>query len=173
MVARWGRYSREWERLTQQQKDIIGHNQTGDFIRISDIAKGFNLKVILTTLPAIFSGEIRPDKENPGNFLIRINREKHKNHQRFTLAHEVAHFLLHKELIKTGITDTVLYRSKLSDPIEAEANRLAADILMPPWLLEKNIIDPNIIDSDQSDLYLVAQKMGVSNEALEIKLGLR
>lgn len=43
----------------------------------------------------------------------------------------MAHFLLHKEDIGDGIHDDALYRSKLSTFQEVQANKLAADILMP------------------------------------------
>ncbi|MCV5491602.1 ImmA/IrrE family metallo-endopeptidase, partial [Escherichia coli] len=60
-----------------------------------------------------------------------MNQHDMQARRRYTLAHEIAHFLLHRHLLRDGITDDVLYRSSQSSQIEAEANRLAADIIMP------------------------------------------
>jgi hypothetical protein len=120
--------SNEWKSLDTQTKNIIEKYQAELPIKLGKISSDFGLIVKRATLPANISGEI---KEVGGNILIRVNRHDAETRQRYTLAHEIAHFLLHKHLLQTGITDDVLYRSNQSDEVEAEANRLAADILMP------------------------------------------
>lgn len=59
---------------------------------------------------------------------IYVNKGHHVNRRRFTTAHEIAHFILHQDFIGDGIADDGLYRSKLSNAMEAQANKLAADI---------------------------------------------
>ncbi|MBF0307061.1 MAG: ImmA/IrrE family metallo-endopeptidase [Alphaproteobacteria bacterium] len=69
-------------------------------------------------------------------FRIRINAKHHPNRQRFTLAHEIAHYVLHRDLIETSVTDTALYRSEaLSDDMERQANNFAAGLIMPASLV--------------------------------------
>ena len=56
--------------------------------------------------------------------------------RRFTIAHEIAHFLLHRDKIGDQLSDDAMYRSSLSSDDERAANRLAADILMPMGLIQ-------------------------------------
>lgn len=120
--------SKEWSRLTAEQVSIIEKHQSEYPIKLGAIANEFGLVVKKATLAANISGEI---KETDGVVLIRVNRHDVKARQRYTLAHEIAHFLLHRDLLGDGITDDILYRSSQSNKVEAEANRLAADIVMP------------------------------------------
>ncbi|HAT3626871.1 TPA: ImmA/IrrE family metallo-endopeptidase, partial [Morganella morganii] len=120
--------SKEWNGLSQTHIALINKHQLCCPIKLGELAKELGLIVKLATLPANISGEI---KETNGLTTIRINRHDVKTRQRYTLAHEISHFLLHKHLLREGITDDVLYRSAQSNKIEAEANRLAADIIMP------------------------------------------
>ena len=134
-------------------------------VRVGELAKALGLKVVEATLPLSISGMIRPDES--GAFVIRVNRFEPKERQRFTIAHEIAHFLLHRSLITRGVVDSTLYRSKLSSRLEAEANRLAADIIMPRQLVSQQLaeIPPGIEDPDA---YL-AEKFRVSRAAMDIR----
>lgn len=66
-----------------------------------------------------------------GTWVIGVNNLHHPRRQRFTLAHELAHYVLHKK--SSGeFVDKVLFRSLSTDsPYEREANEFAANILMP------------------------------------------
>ena len=79
-------------------------------------------------------------------------------------------YLLHKHLLRDGITDDILYRSNQSDAIEAQANRLAADLIMPPSLVNQAM---NIYQDkkDEQKYELIAQEAEVSTVALKIRLG--
>jgi Zn-dependent peptidase ImmA (M78 family) len=81
--------------------------------------------------------------------------------KRFTVAHETAHFLLHRGLFATELVDDALYRSGLSTPVEAQANALAADLLMP-WHLLMPVIDKPISE--------LASTFQVSEQAVKIRL---
>ena len=136
-------------------------------VKVGALAAALGLKVVEATLPLSISGMIRPDEK--GNFVIRVNRFEPKERQRFTIAHEIAHFLLHRQLIARGVVDSTLYRSKLSSRLEAEANRLAADIIMPRKLITEALAQvPDYVDD--VDVYL-AEKFRVSKPAMEIRTG--
>jgi len=79
------------------------------------------------------SGKIVKDEDKGGSsgYAIYVNAKHGLNRRRFTIAHEIAHYVLHQPLIGDGILDDALYRSGLNHHIEIEANQLAADILMP------------------------------------------
>ncbi|HDR2793026.1 MULTISPECIES: ImmA/IrrE family metallo-endopeptidase [Enterobacter] len=159
--------SSEWLGLNEEQKEIIKKHHSTFPVMVGAIAKELGLTVKMATLPATISGEI---KEENGSYIIRVNRHDVKERQRFTLAHEIAHFLLHKDRIGDGITDDVLYRSKLSDFMEIQANRLAADILMP-W----DLIQPKLSEYARMKIEerfeKIASDAQVSPTAIKIRLG--
>ncbi len=138
-------------------------------VRVGALAKALGLKVVSAALPLNISGLIAPDEEGEG-FVIKVNRFEPRSRQRFTIAHEIAHFLLHRDRIQAGVVDSVLYRSKLSSRAEAEANRLAADIVMPrrkigeSSSLETSSWNDQIIDR-------LAEEFQVSKQAMGIRMG--
>lgn len=112
-------------------------NIVGEFMKIAPVdvrglANALGLRVEDRPLADNVSGRIRKSYGN--RYVITVNMYHSFTRQRFTIAHEIAHFVLHRDLIGDGIEDDGLYRSKLSNPIERQANSYAADILMP-WPL--------------------------------------
>lgn len=113
-----------------------------------------------------------------GNTIIAVNKTHSPTRQRFTIAHEIGHLILHSELIHRVHVDKgknfrqKLYRdgrSKIGEDIlEIEANRFAAELLMPSFLLKKDVknfyIDFNEEPSEIAELY------NVSPQAMSIKL---
>lgn len=163
--------SREWHSLDQGTIERIQQHQDAAPISLSAIANALQLKVISTTLPSGISGEIRPDPEHVGSYIIRVNRNDSARRQRFTVAHEIGHFLLHRDEIGDGITDDVLYRSTLSDRREAQANRMAADLLMPQKLVDEWMERARTLKVDNVIGFL-ADKFNVSEAAMKIRLGI-
>ncbi|MFG1483487.1 ImmA/IrrE family metallo-endopeptidase [Halobacteriovorax sp. HFRX-2_2] len=157
---------KEWNRLTQEQKDIILKHQESFPIKLGALAKDFGLIVKSSTLRPGISGFI---KDNGGEVIIKISRHDSKERQRFTLAHEIAHFLLHKEEIKGGIEDTMLYRSNVSSELEVEANKLAADIVMPFSLIHKVKFSSEITFEEKVEK--VASLAQLSTAAVKIRIG--
>lgn len=155
------------ERIGENHLSVL-HQFTGTApVKVGALAAALGLKVVEATLPLSISGMIKPDEA--GNFVIKVNRFEPKERQRFTIAHEIAHFLLHRQLIARGVVDSTLYRSKLSSRLEAEANRLAADIIMPSKLITEALSQvPDYVDD--VDVYL-AEKFRVSKPAMEIRTG--
>ena len=81
------------------------------------------------------SGRIKRSNNARSGYEIEVNMRHSSRRKRFTLAHEIAHYLLHRSMIGDGITDDALYRSGLGSRIETEANKLAAELLMPARLV--------------------------------------
>lgn len=163
--------SREWRQISQDDRETIEAHQDAAPVRLTNIAHALGLSIKASTLPAGISGEIRPDEEHPGSYIIRVNRHDAKRRQRFTVAHEIAHYLLHEDAIGGGITDDVLYRSNVSNSQEAQANRLAADILVPENLLNQWLETAKALGIDDIVGYL-ADRFEVSEASMRIKLGL-
>lgn len=158
--------SYEWRNLDPAVRARIEEFQDAPPIRLPDLARALGVPIKAATLAPGISGEIRPVD---GGFVIRVNRHDPPKRQRFTVAHELAHFLLHRDQIGTGIEDDVLYRSNLSDIREQQANRLAADILMPSALLAEAKDAAEEKGVGDVVLYL-ADLFGVSEAAMSIKV---
>ena len=114
-------------------------------------------------------GALVRNPDNPDEWGIFYNAKARPERQRFTLAHELGHFVLHrdshasfncdKESIYTG-ADTL----KL---IEREADEFASNLLMPGDLLRQRITGKRI---DFHLLGELAKEFGVSLEAMCIRL---
>lgn len=162
----------ELSRVERAQREIIESYLSERPVKLAALARDLGLTVISATLPAGISGEIRPSKEVTGKYEIRVNRHDAPVRQRFTVAHEIAHFLLHKDAIGSGIEDDALYRSNLSNFREAEANRLAAILLIPDKQLEIALSEAKLLGFDAKDLpNHLAKEFNVSEAAMKIRLG--
>lgn len=129
------------------------------------IAKDFGVKVFKAqNWEDKISGMIKKEGDD---YNIYVNPDHPLTRQRFTIAHELAHFVLHKYHIdKQGlIADDGLYRSGLTNAVEAEANILAADILMPRDRVSVLWDDPS------STLDSIAKAFNVSEDAMAVRLG--
>lgn len=163
--------SPEWNKLAPDVRALIAQFQEEPPVRLPELARALGVSVKAATLGPGISGEIRPAPDGPG-YVIRINRHDPQKRQRFTVAHELAHFILHREEIGNGIEDDVLYRSGLSDRREQQANRLAADILMPENLLDEAKEGAEEKGVGDIPMYL-AELFGVSEAAMRIKVDQR
>ena len=137
-------------------------------VKLGAIANRLGIKVLLSTLPRGTSGQIEKTDEQ---FVIRVNRHEARHRQRFTLAHEIAHYLLHRDRIVAsgGWSENVLLRSGQPASIEYEANRLASDLVIPSGQLADataQYVGP-LTSEIIEDL---ARRFGVSTAAMEIKL---
>lgn len=155
-----------------EQSDLIKEHVSQVPVPIGTLAKALGLRVLKSTFPPKISGQIAPNAETPSGFEIKVNRYDSPERQRFTIAHEIAHFLLHQDRIGTGITDNVLYRSNLSDRLEAEANRLAADLLMPKEQIRAELASRGLTASEDA-AEVLAEVFRVSLPAMRIRLGVK
>jgi Zn-dependent peptidase ImmA (M78 family) len=159
--------SLEWQSLNDDQRSTILNYQSDFPVEVGAIAKSFGISVLKSTMPGSISGEIR---ETDGIVTIKVNRHDIKERQRFTIAHEIAHFLLHRDRLANGITDDVLYRSRLTDDLERQANRLAADIIMPANLIQSAQSNLTALKPEDK-LKKIAELAQVSLAAVKIRIG--
>ena len=117
--------------------------------------------------PDNVSGMIRKDRKLGGKsgYAVIVNDKHCEARRRFTIAHEIGHFVLHSDLIGDGIGDDGLYRSHLRSARESEANRFAANLLMPAELIEKAAANGADTIAD------LARVFQVSRSAMSIRLG--
>ena len=141
-------------------------------VDIEKIIKDLGINILKYDFEDDISGVLVIDKDSTH---IGVNKNDTEVRKRFTLAHELGHYILHGE---TGnmFTDKVLFRKKSSgytskeEKIEQEANYFAANILMPEDLIRKEIenIDEDIYDD--SFIKNLATKFKVSSSAMAFRL---
>lgn len=142
--------------------EIIREFQDVAPVDVDGLANALGLKVSYVSLTDHVAGAI--SRTFRGTYEIKINSQHHRNRRRFTLAHEIAHYILHRDMIGDGVTDSKMYRSHLSNRYETQANRLAAEILMPKTLVE------TIFLHSGGSVEKCAAQFGVSTSAMAIRL---
>jgi Zn-dependent peptidase ImmA (M78 family) len=103
------------------------------------------------------------------NWIIKYNKEASVNRQRFTVAHELAHYFIHGANFEDG--EDVLFRSLQSDPYELQANQFAAELLMPKTMIIH--IGPKIVKKSRSKpdfLKQMSETFMTSMEAMKYRL---
>lgn len=163
--------SGEWEKVALNEQEIVSRFLEEVPVKVATLARELGLEVKSATLRPRISGQLQKSETSRSGFRIRVNRHEAPARQRFTIAHEVAHYLLHREDIGEGIEDSILYRSTLSDAREAEANRLAANILMPQKIIRRELKVLGTAVNHETAKAL-AEKFEVSEAAMSIRLGL-
>jgi hypothetical protein len=153
-----------------QHKEIVDQFTSEFPVKLAGLAEALGLEVFKSPLKPDISGLIEPSDSAPSGFRIRINRHEMAERQRFTLAHEIAHFLLHRDKIGGGVVDNVMYRSNLNSRFEVEANKLAADLIMPRSLVNEQLSSLNNLDADAA-VSILAERFRVSQPAMRIRLG--
>jgi hypothetical protein len=114
--------------------------------------------------------ERRPD----GSYGVTVNAAHAPVRQRFTAAHELGHYIYHRDLLGAGTGDTRAYRAEgtrlpngaIRPVHERQANSFAANLLMP--LASINALKAQGIISVPA----LAAQLEVSQDAMRIRLGL-
>ncbi|MEE1655776.1 ImmA/IrrE family metallo-endopeptidase [Microvirga sp. CF3062] len=106
-------------------------------------------------------------------FHVAVNVNDHYYRQRFTMAHELGHYLMHRDLLGEGTDDNRAYRSidagkfhntSILPQHETEANRFAANLLMPAHLVKRYFYELN------GELERLSKIFQVSSEAMRHRL---
>ena len=145
-------------------------------IPIEMIARNLNTHVSYEPFDGDLSGVLYKDKEDT---IIGVNSSHPLTRQRFTIAHEIGHLILHEpDTVHIDKNFRLHFRNELSsqatDIREIEANAFAAAILMPANLLRSkfdDVIREGIdIDSGTDEISSLAREFQVSSQALMIRL---
>ncbi len=131
---------------------------------------GISLQKNANLTPGIAGHIKRTDHDS---YEIASTQHDHYFRQRFTLAHELGHYVLHRSLIGVGIDDDTKYRStelgefyntSIEDVHERQANSFAANVLMP----EQKVRDA--VHEGRRTLKDVAREFQVSPSAMRWRL---
>ena len=143
-----------------------------------------SLPVPVESLPALLGIKLRKAFLSDGisgmlekagdSFLLTLNTVDPKTRQRFTLAHELGHYMLHRHLVGDGLDDDRAYRSTdvgkyhntlVGPKEETEANRFAANLLMPRLAIDREWAKSGTSVPQMATLF------EVSEQAMTIRVG--
>jgi len=151
------------------------------------IGKDENLLISFSEYNDDISGFITYD-ESEQKFKMFINTNKSQKRINFTIAHELGHYFLHKEIIRNNLdfvekeetldSGNILYRKDIAEPMtpemqryEREANQFAARLLMPEkyvrkaWqVLEDVSMCALIFDVSQIAMTIRLNELGILND---------
>lgn len=126
-------------------------------IPVEQVADLFSLKIIYyPKFPDSVSGTIIKDEDL---HAIGVNANHPRVRQRFTVAHELGHYIMGHD--EAPILDDTF--DKNSDK-EREANKFASELLMPYALLKSDI------EKENHDIPSLARKYEVSEQSISIRL---
>lgn len=143
-------------------------------VDVLKIVETLGLNILETQLPDDTSGILEKSENNKGT--IFVNKSHPLVRKRFTIAHEIGHYLLSS---KNGIyvDKSIFFRDGKSrqavDKDEMIANCFAAELLMPKNFVKKALtkfINNGFIDSGDDVVQKLAEEFKVSATAMSIKL---
>ncbi len=140
------------------EKALFGTDLASIPTPIEDVAQRFGLKVVEFDFPDSISGVLKKERN-----VIGVNKKHHPVRQRFTIAHELGHFLLGHDIGNEN--DVVDDDFDKPIPKEKEANLFASYILMPEDSVKAEVKKINSID-----LKHLAKTFNVSEQAMTIRL---
>src|SRR5258708_24201422 len=110
-------------------------------VDVSGVDAACNARVVYEELDDEVSGFLLREK---GSISIAINKQHPANRQRFTLAHELGHLVLHADQgDRLWLDKTYYFRdgssSKGDQAAEVQANQFAAGLLMPEELVKSEV----------------------------------
>lgn len=139
-------------------------------VNVLALASKLGIRVFEEALPEDISGIL--DLRNMP--IIMVNQDHVRHRQRFSIAHEIGHFVLHRPR-GIHVDKRTYYRNSKSaeglDDIEIEANRFAAELLMPADLVIREIENySDLIDSNDDVISVLADSFEVSATAMGFRI---
>lgn len=144
-------------------------------VNVIEIARCKGLEVLLQPLDDEISGMLIIQNHKG---VIVYKEGESKVRQRFTIAHELGHYILHKNQ-RSLFWDKdfkVMLRSQVNPEqaelqvMEQEANAFAAAILMPEHLLKREIENNHFDLADENSLIALAKLFKVSTMAMTYRV---
>lgn len=138
---------------------------------IKALCKSLNVKIVGKDFEEDISGLFVVSDKMP---IISYNKSESDKRIRFTIAHELGHYILHSKEQPVFIDrlPKVMYRNVNSTTgelhKEREANAFAASLLMPRLLIKDEI--ENAPDSSEDAIEYLAKKFKVSEQAMTYRL---
>lgn len=160
--------------IEKKALDLLDRYQIYDApVKVSLLAGEMGVDITYQDLDNHVSGVLVITDDNRAG--IALNEFHHTNRQRFTIAHELGHYVLHKSDRHLFIDARPTYfrdnkASEGTDSLEIQANAFAAALLMPERIVLKLIKDNKFDIFDEYDVSNLASLLEVSEQALTIRL---
>lgn len=157
------------ERLERRATRLIREHDTfSPPVDVETIARALGMSVNYEAMERDVSGVMLVEN---GITRVAINEAHHRHRQRFTLAHETGHLLLHAADDRVFV-DRRFFRNEWASAgdlrEEIEANAFAAALLMPRTLIRRHLgIEGGITDVD---VFRLATQFEVSEQAMTLRL---
>ncbi|MBX3582537.1 MAG: ImmA/IrrE family metallo-endopeptidase [Rhizobiaceae bacterium] len=153
------------EELTDVQ--LISHFMRRSPVPIAQAIEALGIDYRVVPMADGSSGKI--EKVND-RYVITVNANESPVRQRFTAAHELAHYLMHRDLLVHGHMDRLFDPDPMTNPPapfkrshEYQANQTAANILMPKSRVET-------YHAQGMTTRQIAERFEVSPAAMKIRL---
>jgi predicted transcriptional regulator len=127
---------------------------------VTGLTQMLGIQMRMEPMPGEESGCLK--KEKSGKWVMTVNSLQHPHRQRFTIAHELGHFIKHT-IVKESFVDTTFFRNEESNQMEHEANKFAAELLMPKKLFV------SFIENVSKEVNDLAKHFQVSSMAVRIR----
>lgn len=141
------------------------YNITEPFVDLHKITRGEGLHIAIVQLKPEWENNISGFYDD-GTKTIYVNRNISAARTRFTIAHELGHYLMHKDYIKSEKYKVLMRRNDWSindkPDVEKEADAFAANLLVPLEILEKY--------RDKATVPQLKDLFGISEEMLGYRL---
>jgi Zn-dependent peptidase ImmA (M78 family) len=145
-------------------------------VPVEKLAKAMGARIEYTPFDDELSGMAFIREGKP---VIGVNSNHHPNRQRFTIAHELGHVVLHRAKLEATVLidkgQNFLSRDSVSaegvDPVEMQANAFASELLMPARLVRQVLSESSRDMQDDDYLIGIANRFRVSLAALQFTLG--
>ena len=167
--------AQRWARIRRKAKDLLKEFEIHEPpVPVRNLARGCGARIVQVSGE---DGGIDGFLYREGStVVIGVNRDHAAVRRRFTIAHELGHLLLHERQDQVHVDRgfRVRLRSGVSsegtDRDEMEANRFAAELLMPIDFLRTDLKRMEFDLADGEDLRGLAKRYGVSTQAFAIRL---
>lgn len=142
-------------------------------VPVERVATLLGAKIYYEPFDGQISGLMR--RRGKGHTIIGINSSHPASRQRFSIAHELGHVVLHRdEQFHVDEKPPIRFRNQESslatNSDEIEANQFASELLMPKNLVMREI-DKLPDDMDPEDaIRLLADRFQVSEQAMTLRL---
>ena len=140
-------------------------------VDVIGIAKNYGITVYAAELDNGTSGAIKYDDKTK-KFEIIVNRKNNFARQRFTIAHELGHYFLHREMLESSdIHVDTLYRaaSTVDEGIETKEKEKEVDYFAGALLMNKMVVEKLIKKYGIDEL---AEIFNVSYSAMTVRLSI-
>ncbi|MBI1812330.1 ImmA/IrrE family metallo-endopeptidase [Candidatus Peregrinibacteria bacterium] len=154
------------QKIQQKANELLAkYRQVSDpYELVSKIASDHEVRIMEADLYEM-SGALRKESDH---WVIYVNRSDSQQRKLFTIAHELGHFFVHRDLCDEFVDSQFVARDNRERHTEREleANEFAGNLIMPELEVRERV-SGNITEDT---LLSLARSFGVSAIAMETRL---